>query len=93
MNVVGDRTVEHGLATIGFDDEGVAGQQFDIIRDGVLVGYQLNRQMAQANGLGATTAARRAPTVRVRRLAGYTPLQRMPNVSLRRAPGARRPMS
>ena len=24
MNVTGDRTVEYGLATIGFDDEGVA---------------------------------------------------------------------
>ncbi len=51
MNVTGDRTAEHGLATIGYDDEGVATQQFDIVKDGVLVGYQLNRQMAQANGL------------------------------------------
>ena len=25
MNVTGDRTVEHGLATVGYDDEGVAG--------------------------------------------------------------------
>ena len=25
MNVTGDRTAEHGLATIGYDDEGVAG--------------------------------------------------------------------
>src|SRR3954451_14288554 len=46
MNVTGDRVVEHGLATIGYDDEGVAGQQFDIIKDGTFVGYQLNRQMA-----------------------------------------------
>ena len=38
--------VEHGLASIGYDDEGVAAQKFDIIRDGVLVGYQLDRQMA-----------------------------------------------
>src|SRR3954462_7831786 len=28
MNVTGDRTVEHGLATIGFDDEGVQQQAF-----------------------------------------------------------------
>src|SRR3954454_23969793 len=34
MHVTGDRTVEHGLATIGYDDEGVATQQWDIIRDG-----------------------------------------------------------
>jgi len=41
----------HGLATIGYDDEGVETQQFDIVRDGTLVGYQLNRQMAQAIGI------------------------------------------
>src|SRR3954468_12676640 len=52
LNVTGDRTASHALATVGYDDEGVAGQQFDIVRDGVLVGYQLNRHMAQANGLG-----------------------------------------
>src|SRR6202000_2645788 len=45
MNVTGDRTVEHGLATIGYDDEGVATSRFDIVRDGAIVGYQLNRQM------------------------------------------------
>ena len=46
MNVTGDRTVEHGLATVGYDDEGVATQSWDIVRDGVLVGYQLDRAMA-----------------------------------------------
>ena len=34
MHVTGDRTVEHGLATVGIDDEGVAGQSFDLVRDG-----------------------------------------------------------
>ena len=34
MNVTGDRTAEHGLATIGYDDEGVAAQSWDLIRDG-----------------------------------------------------------
>jgi TldD protein len=46
MHVTGDRTVEHGLSTIGYDDEGVATQSWDIVRDGVLVGYQLDRSMA-----------------------------------------------
>ncbi|MFP5371936.1 MAG: TldD/PmbA family protein, partial [Actinomycetes bacterium] len=41
MNVTGDRTAAHGLSTVGWDDEGVAGQQWDIVRDGVLVGYQV----------------------------------------------------
>ncbi len=45
MNVTGDRTIEHGLATVGYDDEGVETQQWDIVKDGVLVGYQLDRPM------------------------------------------------
>src|SRR5215469_4538474 len=36
MHVTGDRTTEHGLATIGYDDEGVAGQSWDLIAGGVL---------------------------------------------------------
>ncbi|MEJ7771446.1 MAG: TldD/PmbA family protein, partial [Geodermatophilaceae bacterium] len=43
MNVTGDRNDEFGLASIGYDDEGVAAQQWDIVKDGVLVGYQLDR--------------------------------------------------
>ena len=79
MNVTGDRTVEYGLATIGYDDEGVAGQRFDIVRDGVLVGYQLNRQMAQANGFGRSNGCAYADSP------GHIPLQRMANVSLQPA--------
>jgi TldD protein len=79
MNVTGDRVVEHGLATIGYDDEGVAGQRFDIVRDGVLVGFQLNRQMAQANGFGRSNGCAFADS------AGHIPLQRMANVSLQPA--------
>ena len=52
MHVTGDRQVEHGLSTVGYDDEGVAAQTWDIIRDGVLVGYQLDRQMAHKQGFG-----------------------------------------
>src|SRR3954447_8346446 len=51
MNVTGDRTAAHGLSIVGWDDEGVAGQQWDIIRDGVLVGYQVDRNMARLRGL------------------------------------------
>jgi TldD protein len=82
MNVTGDRTVEHGLASIGFDDEGVATQQFNIVRDGTLVGYQLNRQMAAAHGLND----RRSNGCALADSAGHIPLQRMANVSLQPAP-------
>ena len=80
MTVTGDRTVPHGLATVGFDDEGVAQQEFDIVRDGTLVGYQLNRQMAAEKQLGRSNGCAFADA------AGHIPMQRMPNVSLQPAP-------
>ena len=83
MFITGDRTVEHGLATIGYDDEGVATSRFDIVRDGTLVGYQLNRQMAQANRLGASGGSGgRSNGCAFADSSGHIPLQRMANVSL-----------
>jgi TldD protein len=81
MNVTGDRTVPHGLSTIGYDDEGVAAQSWDLIRDGILVGYQLDRSMARLNGLGRSNGCAFADS------AQHVPVQRMANVSLRPAPG------
>ena len=80
MHVTGDRTVEHGLSTVGYDDEGVAAQQWDLVRKGTLVGYQLDRRMARLHGLGSTPgrsngcAFADSPT--------HVPMQRMANVSL-----------
>ncbi|HTY26720.1 MAG TPA: TldD/PmbA family protein [Mycobacterium sp.] len=80
MHVTGDRTVEHGLATVGWDDEGVAGQRFDLVRDGVLVGFQLDRAMAQLKGFGRSNGCAYADS------ALHVPIQRMANVSLQPAP-------
>jgi TldD protein len=80
MHVVGDRTVEHGLATVGWDDEGVAGQQWDLVRDGVLVGYQLDRAMAHRMDLGRSNGCAFADSP------GHVPVQRMANVSLQADP-------
>jgi TldD protein len=81
MHVTGDRTVEHGLATVGWDDEGVASQQFDLVRQGVLVGYQLDRRMAAENGLGRSNGCAFADSP------FHVPIQRMANVSLQPADG------
>lgn len=81
MHVTGDRLAENGLASVGYDDEGVAAQQWDIIKDGVLVGYQLNRQMAEKQGFGRSNGCAFADSPL------HVPLQRMPNVSLQ--PGAK----
>jgi TldD protein len=80
MNVTGDRTVEHGLATVGFDDDGVATQQWDIVKDGTLVGYQLDRRMARLKELGRSNGCAYADSP------GHIPVQRMANVSLQPAP-------
>ncbi|KOG51796.1 TldD/PmbA family protein [Streptomyces varsoviensis] len=80
MNVTGDRTVEHGLATIGYDDEGVAGQSWDLIKDGTLVGYQLDRRIAKLTGFERSNGCAYADSP------GHVPVQRMANVSLRPAP-------
>ena len=45
FNVVGYRACEVGRAA-RFDDDGVATQQWDIVRDGILTGFQLDRSMA-----------------------------------------------
>ena len=76
MNVTGDRVVPFGLATTGFDDEGVATRTFDIVRDGVLVGYQLDRRIAAEQGLGPSNGCAYAQS------ALFVPMQRMANVSL-----------
>ncbi|MFZ0002646.1 MAG: TldD/PmbA family protein [Trebonia sp.] len=81
MNITGDRTAAHGLSTIGYDDEGVAGQSWRLISDGVLVGYQLDRRMAQLKDFGRSNGCAFADSP------GHMPLQRMANVSLEPAAG------
>ena len=84
MQVTGDRTTPHGLATTGWDDEGVQTQEWDIVRDGVLVGYQLDRRMARQNaealGVSRSNGCAFADSP------AHVPVQRMANVSLRPAP-------
>ncbi len=84
MHVTGDRTTEHGLATIGYDDEGVAAQSWDIVRDGILVGYQLDREMAHT--YGAELNGGRSNGCSYADSPGHVPLQRMANVSLQPDP-------
>ncbi|NEY30960.1 TldD/PmbA family protein [Streptomyces sp. PRKS01-65] len=76
LNVTADRTVPHGLATVGYDDEGVRAQSWDLVRDGVFVGYQTDRETAGRLGLARSTGCAFAES------AAFAPMQRMPNVSL-----------
>ncbi|CAA9344707.1 MAG: TldD family protein, Actinobacterial subgroup [uncultured Nocardioidaceae bacterium] len=79
MHVTGDRVVEHGLSTIGYDDEGVQAQAWDLVKDGVLVGYQLDRRMGQMTGVRSNGCAYADSP-------GHIPIQRMANVSLQPSP-------
>ncbi len=79
MHVTGDRLVEHGLSTVGWDDEGVAAQGWDLVRDGVLVGYQLDRSMAALKGYDRSNGCAYADS------AQHVQIQRMANVSLQPA--------
>ncbi|HLG68197.1 MAG TPA: TldD/PmbA family protein [Acidimicrobiales bacterium] len=81
MHVTGDRTTPHGLATVAVDDEGVAAGSFDLVRQGVLVGYQLDRAIAAEAGLGASNGCAFADSPL------HVPIQRMANVSLQPAAG------
>jgi len=81
MHVTGDRTTPNGLATVGIDQEGVPGQSFDLIRDGILTGYQLDRSIAAISGLGASNGCAFADSPL------HVPIQRMANVCLQPADG------
>jgi TldD protein len=79
MHITGDRTVEHGLATVDIDSEGVAAQSFDLVRDGTLAGYQLDRTIAGAMGFERSNGCAFADSPM------HVPIQRMANVSLAHA--------
>ena len=76
MNVTADRTAEFGLASVGYDDEGVAAQSWDLVRDGMFVGYQLDRVFAPRLGQPRSNGCSYADSPH------HVPIQRMANVSL-----------
>lgn len=79
MNVAADRTHPGGASTVGFDDDGVEGQKWDIVKDGILVGLQTNRETAHYIGEEFSRGCTFANHWR-----NY-PFLRMPNVQM--APG------
>jgi TldD protein len=80
MNITADRTMPGGMATIGFDDDGVKTTEFPIVRDGILAGLQTNRETAPQIGDKASKGCTSASSWR-----DY-PFLRMPNVRLEAGP-------
>jgi TldD protein len=83
VNIKGDKIQQNGLATCGWDDDGVKTTEWDLIKGGVLVGYQTVRDNAGIIGLKHSNGAAYADSW------GSVAFQRMPNVSLQPAPGTR----
>jgi TldD protein len=54
VNIVADKTQVGSLGAVGYDDEGVKTGQWDIIKDGTLVNYQVIRDQAHILGLNAS---------------------------------------
>ncbi len=79
VNVVGDRTQRHGLATVAWDDDGVEATSWDVIREGKFVGYQFNREIAAAFGYERSNGCAYADSWE------HVPIQRMANISLQPA--------
>jgi TldD protein len=84
VSFVADNTLLHGLATHGFDDDGVEGQMWFIVNEGLFKGYSTSREVAGEIGWKRSTGGCRADHW------GSIPIVRIPNLSL--APG-KKPMS
>ncbi len=76
VNIVADKTQVGSLGAVGYDDEGVKCGQWDIIKDGILVDYQVIRDQAHILGLPASRGCCYADNW------SSVQFQRMSNISL-----------
>src|SRR5688572_18674426 len=81
VNFVADRTQPAGLATVGYDDEGVPGQKWHLIKDGVFVDWQTTRDLAAMTGKKKSYGCNHGDSW------GSISFPRMPNVSLQSGSG------
>ena len=76
VSIVADKLQPGSLGAVGYDDEGVATKQWDLIRDGKLVDLQAIRDQAHILGKSASDGCCYADSW------SSVQFQRMPNVSL-----------
>ncbi len=82
VNFFADKTQPGSLGAVGYDDEGVKCKQWEIIKNGILVNYQVIRDQAHILGLNESQGCCYADDW------SSVQFQRMPNVSLQ--PGKQR---
>lgn len=75
VNIVADATLQGGVGSFGYDDEGIKAQRIPIINNGIFVGYLSSRESAKRLGLKSSGAMRADGF-------GCIPLIRMTNVNL-----------
>ena len=80
VTMVADRTQPAGLATVGYDDDGVPGQRWPLVREGLFVDWQTTRELAALIGRQVSNGCCHADSW------GSVPFPRMPNVSLEPGP-------
>jgi TldD protein len=80
MNIQADRRQEGGLATTGWDDEGVPADQWLLIERGIFKDYQTTRE--QAGWIADITGNHRSHGCSYAQNWSDVQFQRMPNVSL-----------
>ena len=80
VNLVADNTLARGLATRGWDDEGVAAQRWHVVEGGQFGAYLTSRELARVEGNTRSRGCNRAE--------GWNriPIIRIPNLGL--APGS-----
>lgn len=76
VTLVADNTEPETLAATGYDDDGVACQKWDIVRDGLFVGYCTNREVAPRIGASRSRGSNRADSW------GSVPIVRIANIGL-----------
>jgi len=76
VNIKADKIQKGSLGAVGYDDEGVSTQDWDLIKDGILVNYQVIRDQAHILGLKSSQGCCYADSW------SDVQFQRMPNVSL-----------
>ncbi|MDP6419487.1 MAG: TldD/PmbA family protein [Candidatus Krumholzibacteria bacterium] len=80
VNIVANNMLERGLATRGWDDEGVASQKWHVVRGGQFESYFTSRELAKIEGRDRSRGCNRSE--------GWNriPIIRIPNLGL--APGS-----
>ncbi len=76
VNFVADNTLEEAIGTWGFDDDGIPGKRWHIVKDGILINYGTTRETAHYIGKEESMGCNRADSY------ASQPINRIPNLSL-----------